>query len=599
MAISIDPQTFVISIPKADLTPIQVSPTEIRELNLNAFRLELKAYEDNQDGMYLLKTHTHNTEVSLGGLTYARTIQILEPYTITFEDGQYAVNLVGANSNVGDRINVNQVSIRSQNSAGLISSPEIQYASYQNAVWVDVNATHAYASGTTVFPAGNRAYPVNNVEDAVTIANLKGFSTLQILSDMDIDSGTVLTGFKLIGKSHVDTLITILDSAQCANISIENCNIGGILDGGTIINDCMVGDLEYFNGHIHHCGLYGTIELDGSADAVIENCYTVDQDNPPDVDMGGSGQSLAMPNYSGLITIGNLSSSSEEIGIGINHGMVTLDSDISAGTIIISGVGVCTDNTTGTTSVNTDGLLNKENIFLASAIHHGTAQGAGTGTNQIQLATTASSTNGAYDPSIITIRSGTGEGQTRQVYQYNGSTRIATVDRDWKVQPDNTSVYVVLPHPGREHVNEGLAQAGSTNTITLNASASDVNDSYVGQLVFIRSGTGADQVGYVSTYNGTLKVATVAENWGTIPDTTSAYVMLPTHSHTITEIAGGVWDIPISEHTDIGSTGEALSDAGSAGNPWSTLVSGNTDTGTFGELVGKKLLTFAKFIGLK
>lgn len=121
MAVSIDPATFIIFVPKADMTLIQSSPFEIRQLDLNAFRLELKALEAAESGIYLFKTHDHNTEVSLGGLTFARVIEILPPYTITFEDGQYAVDLVNANSNVSDRTNLNQVSVRSANSAGLIT----------------------------------------------------------------------------------------------------------------------------------------------------------------------------------------------------------------------------------------------------------------------------------------------------------------------------------------------------------------------------------------------------------------------------------------------------------------------------------------------
>lgn len=120
MAISINWPTGVIYVPKTDTTLIQSVPTEIRELDLNVFRLALKDLEDSPSGMGFTKTHTHNPEVNVGGVTLARVVEVLDPYTITFEDGQYAVNLVGANSNVGDKANVNQVSIRSANSAGLI-----------------------------------------------------------------------------------------------------------------------------------------------------------------------------------------------------------------------------------------------------------------------------------------------------------------------------------------------------------------------------------------------------------------------------------------------------------------------------------------------
>ena len=75
--ISIDWATKIISVPKAYLTLIQSSPTEIRELPLNQFRLDLKALEAAVEGMPYLITHRHNTEVTLGGIVYARTIEII------------------------------------------------------------------------------------------------------------------------------------------------------------------------------------------------------------------------------------------------------------------------------------------------------------------------------------------------------------------------------------------------------------------------------------------------------------------------------------------------------------------------------------------
>jgi hypothetical protein len=183
---------------------------------------------------------------------------------------------------------------------------------------------------------------------------------------------------------------------------------------------------------------------------------------------------------------------------------------------------------------------------LASVIvHSGTAQGAGTGNNQIQLDTGASSTNGAYDPGLVFIETGTGAGQTRLILQYNGSTKVATVDRDWRVNPDNTSEFVILGDAGRESVNEGLAQAATTTTITLNTSASTSDDAYNGQLVFIRSGTGQDQIALVEDYVGSTKVATIRTRsangqWAIVPDTTSAYVMIPNLTWTIAEMQSGL-----------------------------------------------------------
>ena len=121
MAITIDWESKVIDVPKGDTTLIQSTPTEIRELDVNWFRLQLKDIEDNEAGVPFSNTHVHNTEVRLGSLVLARVVEVIDPYSITFEDGQYAVNLTGANNNIADKTNVNQVSVRSNNSAGLIA----------------------------------------------------------------------------------------------------------------------------------------------------------------------------------------------------------------------------------------------------------------------------------------------------------------------------------------------------------------------------------------------------------------------------------------------------------------------------------------------
>jgi len=87
MAVSINWDTKVIFVPKADLTLIQLLPTEIRELNIDWFRLQLKDLEDSEEGMVFLDTHVHYAPVDVGGVTLAMVIEIINGYTVTFEDG--------------------------------------------------------------------------------------------------------------------------------------------------------------------------------------------------------------------------------------------------------------------------------------------------------------------------------------------------------------------------------------------------------------------------------------------------------------------------------------------------------------------------------
>lgn len=114
--LSIDWAAKVIHVPKMFLTVLSGSAFT---LDTNLFRLALRDIEDGEEGMPQPKTHNHNTQVVLAGVTYARVFEILAPYTVTFEDGQYSVELVGSNNNIGEKTNINQVSVRANNSAGL------------------------------------------------------------------------------------------------------------------------------------------------------------------------------------------------------------------------------------------------------------------------------------------------------------------------------------------------------------------------------------------------------------------------------------------------------------------------------------------------
>lgn len=119
MAISIDWGAKIISVPQADLTFIGGN---LYEFDTDQFKKDVAALLDDAEGMAFPDAFNHNTEIVLGGITYARTLEIINGYTITFEDGQYRVRFVGSNNNISDVVNLNQVSLLPQNSAGLISN---------------------------------------------------------------------------------------------------------------------------------------------------------------------------------------------------------------------------------------------------------------------------------------------------------------------------------------------------------------------------------------------------------------------------------------------------------------------------------------------
>lgn len=219
-------------------------------------------------------------------------------------------------------------------------------------------------------------------------------------------------------------------------------------------------------------------------------------------------------------------------------------------------------------------------------LHDGVAQAGGSGS--ITLAGAASAVDSIYRGGYVRIVAGVGVGQVRQITDYVGATRLATVDRDWVTQPDATSEYVVEPgaevpslaevwdadtsvhqEPGTfgeatAPLRRGTAQGGGANTITLDAQASAFNDFYAKTIIRIVAGTGAGQSNIINTYAGATKIATVAANWAVVPDATSVFVLLPfgpipgATAPTAPEVAAAVWDEALAAHVVNGSFGAGV-----------------------------------------
>lgn len=70
-----------------------------------------------------------------------------------------------------------------------------------------------------------------------------------------------------------------------------------------------------------------------------------------------------------------------------------------------------------------------------------TAQGGNI--NTITLAATASDQTDFYKDMFLKITNGTGAGQIRKIYSYDGTTKIAVLSTDWTIIPDSSSTYKI------------------------------------------------------------------------------------------------------------------------------------------------------------
>lgn len=219
--------------------------------------------------------------------------------------------------------------------------------------------------------------------------------------------------------------------------------------------------------------------------------------------------------------------------------------------------------------------------LAASVIRDGTAQAGAA--NSITLDAGASATNEIYDENLVTIVAGTGAGQTRRIAEYNGTSKVAIVDRVWETNPASDSEFVILADAAEVSSQHGLAQGGTASTITLSADASATDDIYNGSVVVIRTSVGAGQARLITDYNGTTKVATVKPDWVTNPTSASVYRILPIGRADVELIEGldasdQIRDAVVDDATRIdasalntasgavGSNGSGLTEAGGTGD---------------------------------
>ena len=340
----------IINVDRADMSVVQSTPTYIYELDINWFRLKLGELEATVEGMAFERAHKHNTEVVLGGITYARIVEIVNGYTVTFENGTYAVNLARANSNIGTVTNVNGVSIRSANSAGMTSSPDIEFSSFNGGVTYDEDNG---VSGT-IFPIGTPRMPVNNVADAMAIASARGFFQVFVHGNATWGSGVAFDHFTIIGNGKNRSVITINAAAAEHDRSYENCHFLGVFDGGGALRHCVISDMTYLAGYVETTMLAaGRLLLGSSGVAHFLNCFSgVPGTGTAIVDMAGDGAGLAMRGYNGGIMLTNKTGNTS-VSIDLGSGQVKLDlsgafgaAGVTNGQVVVRGSGKVIDAST-------------------------------------------------------------------------------------------------------------------------------------------------------------------------------------------------------------------------------------------------------------
>lgn len=219
---------------------------------------------------------------------------------------------------------------------------EIEYGVYGGGVTIDV----LNGSSGTAYPKGTSFDPVDNIVDAVAIIQAQNLpKTIFIIGDLDITAALPsLKQYTFIGSGKDRTHLDIDANADVEDSAYYDSHVLGTLDGNSRLENCVIDNLIYIKGYIEQCVLSaGTIVLGGGETAHFLDCWSgVPGSGTPEIDMGGSGQGLALRNYNGGIKIKN-KTGTDKVSVDLNSGQCILTSTVTNGEIVCRGVGKLID----------------------------------------------------------------------------------------------------------------------------------------------------------------------------------------------------------------------------------------------------------------
>ena len=225
-----------------------------------------------------------------------------------------------------------QIVRTASSSATLSESQDIQYASFNGGVTVDLLC----AGAGTVFPVGTSREPVNNFTDALAIASERGLSKFFIIGDATL-TGLTFDSYLFEGQSTSRSTITIDPSASVIASEFTNCTVTGTLDGNSVIENAVAQDLNFVDGVVRNSGLIGDIVLSGASTLQLLDCYEGSQIRPC-LDFGGSGTGLIVTNWNGAICLKN-KTGPEAAFLDLASGDIEIENNVVAGSITLRGVG--------------------------------------------------------------------------------------------------------------------------------------------------------------------------------------------------------------------------------------------------------------------
>lgn len=276
-----------------------------------------------------------------------------------------------------------------------------------------------------------------NVYDAIYASSAAlGTDVAAILTD----TGTTLDGAIATIDANVDA---ILADTSTDGVAISTSTIEGIADqvwdeatSGHVAAGSFGARLAIVRSNTAQAGSGTGITLDASASAT-DDFYN---DMQVEIVSGtGVGQKRFITDYNGTTKVATVSTwavnpSSDSVFVITGFGSLPGASAPTAAQVAdaVWDEAAADHVTSGTFGQALGGAI----------LRTATAQAGGAST--ITLDASASATNDLYNYNVIRIIAGTGAGQSRQISDYVGSSKVATVSLPWTTTPSSDSVFQIV-----------------------------------------------------------------------------------------------------------------------------------------------------------
>lgn len=202
----------------------------------------------------------------------------------------------------------------------------------------------------TAYPAGTLAQPVNNISDALTIANQLGIGEIHVYGQVDFDVD--VNGLTIIGGNF--NSVVNLQNVNVQGTTFERCVLQGSYEGEIRAYNCEIKNaLSGCQGKFIECGIADSLYFSSGITSSFNECYTNDADS---VNIHMNYDSIVrIRGYTGGLNIYD-SLSGSSLRVAFNVGQANIYTGNTGGDITLQGIASFDNQSSGTT-VNTTSLL--------------------------------------------------------------------------------------------------------------------------------------------------------------------------------------------------------------------------------------------------